>query len=73
VFDDPNLVSSAGLVLALARSAGLHDLAQQHQSVPTDKRANAGLKVAALVAGADSIDVMALLRHSGMGLAFANA
>ena len=43
VFDDPNLVSSAGLVplLALARSAGLPELAQQHLSVPTDKGANA--------------------------------
>ena len=79
VFDDPNLVSSAGLVpvLALARSAGLHDLAQQHLSVPTDKGANAGPKVASLVAGmvagADSIDDMALLRHGGMGRVFAGA
>ena len=53
VFDDPNLVSSAGLVpmLVLARSAGLVQLADQHLSVPTDKGANAGLKVASLVAG----------------------
>ena len=53
VFDDPNLVSSAGLipVLALARTAGVHDLAQTHMSVPTDKGANAGLKVTSLVAG----------------------
>ena len=79
VFDDPNLVSSAGLVpvVALARSAGLQDLADQHLSVPTDKGANAGLKVtslvAGMVAGADSIDDMALLRHGGMGRIFANA
>jgi len=79
VFDDPNLVSSAGLVpiVALARSAGLQELSQQHLSVPTDKGANAGLKVASLVAGmvagADSIDDMALLRHGGMGRVFANA
>ncbi len=79
VFDDPNLVSSAGLVpvLALARSAGLEELAQQHLSVPTDKGANAGLKVSSLVvgmvAGADSIDDMALLRHGGMGRVFAGA
>ncbi|WP_299933066.1 IS1380 family transposase [uncultured Nocardioides sp.] len=79
VFDDPNLVSSAGLVpvLALARSAGLHELAQQHLSVPTDKGANAGLKVtslvAGMVAGADSIDDMALLRHGGMGRVFTHA
>jgi hypothetical protein len=79
VFDDPNLVSSAGLVpvLALARSSGLGELAQQHLTVPTDKGANAGLKVASLVAGmvagADSIDDMALLRHGGMGKVFTNA
>ena len=79
VFDDPNLVSSAGLVpvLALARSAGLGELTQQHLTVPTDKGANAGLKVtslvAGMVAGADSIDDMALLRHGGMGRVFANA
>src|SRR5215210_5435151 len=79
VFDDPNLVSSAGLVpiLALARSSGLDQLAQQHLTVPTDKGANAGLKVASLVAGmvagADSIDDMALLRHGGMGRLFAHA
>jgi hypothetical protein len=79
VFDDPNLVSSAGLVpvISLARSAGLGELAQQHLSVPTDKGANAGLKVtslvAGMVAGADSIDDMALLRHGGMGRVFANA
>jgi len=71
VLDEPNLVSCAGLVpvLALARAAGLHELAQQHLSVPTDKGANAGLKVACLVAGmvtgADSIDDMALLRRGG--------
>ena len=79
VFDDPNLVSSAGLVpvLALARSAGLQELAQTHLSVPTDKGTNAGLKVtslvAGMVAGADSIDDMALLRHGGMGRVFAGA
>lgn len=79
LFDDPNLVSSAGLVpvLALARSAGLQDLAQHHLSVPSDKGANAGLKVSSLVAGmvagADSIDDMALLRHGAMGRVFAGA
>lgn len=79
VFDDQNLVSSAGLVpvLALARSAGLHELAGEHLSVPTDKGANAGLKVcslvAGMVAGADSIDDMALLRHGAMGRVFNNA
>jgi len=79
VFDDPNLVSAAGLVpaLALADRAGLRRLADEHLSVPGDKGANAGLKVASLVAGmvagADSIDDMALLRHGGMGRVFARA
>ena len=79
VFDDPNLVSAGGLVpvLALAESAGLRELADEHLTVPTDKGANAGLKVASLVggmvAGADSIDDMALLRHGGMGRVFARA
>src|SRR6187401_743338 len=79
VFDDPNLVSAAGLVpvVALAEQAGLRSLADEHLSVPTDKGANAGLKVASLVAGmvagADSIDDMALLRHGGMGRVFDRA
>jgi len=79
VFDDPNLVSAAGLVpvLALASAAGLTALAKEHLTVPTDKGANAGLKVASLVAGmvagADSIDDMGLLRHGGMGRLFARA
>jgi len=79
VFDDPNLVSSAGLVpaLALAESAGLRDLADQYLTVPTDKGANPGLKVASLVAGmvagADSIEDMTLLRHGGMSRVFARA
>ena len=78
-FDDPNLVSAAGLlpVLALAESGGLRQLADEHLSLPTDKGANAGLKVSSLVAGmvagADSIDDMALLRHGGMGRIFARA
>ena len=79
VFDDPNLVSSAGLVpvLALADSVGLRALADEHLSVPSDKGANTGLKVASLVAGmvagADSIDDMAVLRHGGMGRVFEKA
>src|SRR6187549_2778276 len=78
-FDDPNLVSAAGLVpvLALADAAGLAGLAGQHLSVPGDKGANAGLKVvslvAGMVAGADSIDDMAMLRHGGMGRVFDRA
>lgn len=65
-FDDPNLVSTAGLVpiMKLAQKAGLRALADEWLAVPTDKGANAGLKVtslvAGMVAGADSID---LCRH----------
>ncbi|MDF1489450.1 IS1380 family transposase [Tessaracoccus caeni] len=76
VFDDPNLVSAAGLVpvLRLARHAGLDRLSQSRLSVPTDKGSNAGAKVMALVAGmlagADSIDDMNVLRHGGMGRLF---
>ncbi len=79
VFDDPNLVSSAGLVpvMALADAAGLRTLTDERLSVATDKGANSGLKVASLVggmvAGADSIDDMAVLRHGGMGKVFTAA
>jgi hypothetical protein len=52
----------------------LHELADTQLSVPTDKGANAGAKVAALVtgmvAGADSIDDMRVLRHGGMRRVF---
>jgi len=76
VFDDPNLVSAAGLipVVRLAQDAGLTRLADQQLSVPGDKGAHAGRKVmslvAGMVAGGDSIDDMALLRHGGMGKVF---
>jgi Transposase DDE domain group 1 len=72
VFDEPNLIGSAGLVplMGLAQAAGLVELAQKHLSVPTHNGANAGLKVASLVAGmacgADSIDDMAVLRHGAL-------
>ena len=75
-FDDPNLVSAVGLVpvMKLAEKAGLVALADQWLSVPTDKGANPGLKVASLVggmvAGADSIEDMAVLRHGAMGKIF---
>jgi hypothetical protein len=75
-FDDPNLVSCAGLVpmAALAHECGLAVLADEHLSVPTDKGSNAGAKVgclvAGMVAGADSIDDMAVLRHGAMGTVF---
>ena len=78
-FDEPNLVSAVGLVplMALARRAGLRELADERLSVPTDKGANPGLKLSSLVAGmaagADSIEDMALLRHGGMGKVFTGA
>ena len=62
-FDDPNLVSAAGLVpaMALAVETGLGSLADQWVKLPGYFGANAGLKVTALVAGmlagADSIDL----------------
>ncbi|MCS5480997.1 IS1380 family transposase [Corynebacterium sp. YIM 101645] len=71
-FDDPTLVSSAGLVpvMRLADTAGLSALAQHRLTVAGDKGANAGAKitslVAGMVAGADSIDDMDQLRHGGM-------
>jgi hypothetical protein len=72
-FDDPNLVSCAGLtpVMALAEACGLAGLVTQELSVASP---NARLKVPALVAGmvagADSIDDMDLLRHGGMDRMF---
>ncbi len=76
MFDEPNLLAVAGLVpvVALADRAGLQALADQLLTVPTDKGSNAGVKVtslvAGMVAGADSIDDMAILRHGGMRRVF---
>ena len=75
-FDEQNLVSAGGLVpvLGLADRVGLRRLVDERLTVPTDKGAHAGAKVAALVAGmvagADSIEDMGLLRHGGMGRLF---
>jgi hypothetical protein len=75
-FDDPHLVSHAGLVpvMALAQRAGLGDLVAEHVRPGGDCGVNAHLKVPALVAGmaagADSIDDMGLLRHGAMGTLF---
>ena len=76
VFDDPSLVSFAGLVpvVALAERAGLNALAREHLTVPGGAGVAAGAKVVALVAGmvagADSIADMDLLRHGGMASLF---
>jgi hypothetical protein len=71
-FDDPNLVSQAGLVpvMALAQRAGLADLVEAHVRPGGPCGVNPQLKVGCLVAGmaagADSIDDMDLLRHGAM-------
>src|SRR5680860_898592 len=76
VFDDPNLVSCAGLapVLALAGRCGLSGLVRERLTLSGEGAANADLKVPALVAGmvagADCVDDMDLLRHGGMGRLF---
>jgi Transposase DDE domain group 1 len=75
-FDDPNLVSRAGLVpvMALAERAGLAGLLRQHVSVAGPCGASAGLKLSCLVAGmaagADSIEDLDVLRHGAMGELF---
>jgi hypothetical protein len=75
-FDDPNLVSHAGLVpvMALAQRAGLADLVAEHVTPGGECGVNAHLKVGCLVAGmaagADSIDDMDVLRHGAMGVLF---
>src|SRR3954462_1153777 len=76
VFDDPNLISVAGLapVMALAERTGLHELVAEHVTVPGSAGANAVVKIPALVAGmvagADSISDLDLRRHGGMGRLF---
>ena len=75
-FDDPHLVSQAGLVpvMALAQRAGLGDLAREHVRLSLPCGVNAHVKVACLVAGmiagADSIDDVDLLRHGAMPALF---
>jgi Transposase DDE domain group 1 len=75
-FDDTTLVSRAGLVpvMALAQRAGLGDLAGEHVRVGSACGVNAHLKVpclaAGMIAGADSIDDMGLLRHGAVPVLF---
>ena len=75
-FDDPNLVSHAGLVpvMALAERAGLPALVAEHVRPGGECGVNARLKVPCLVAGmaagADSIEDMGLLRHGAMSTMF---
>jgi hypothetical protein len=65
VFDDRNLVSYGGLapVLALAERAGLHRLVAEHVTVGANAASKIASLVGGMVAGADSIDDMAVLRH----------
>ncbi len=76
VFDDPNLIAFGGLpaVMALAEQAGLYDLVDAHVTVPGTAGAHASVKVpaiiAGLIAGADSISDLDVLRHGGMGRIF---
>ena len=71
-FDDPNLVSRAGLVpvMALAERAGLAGLVRRHVRILAKTGVYPEIKVGCLVAGmaagADSIDDMDLLRHGAM-------
>jgi Transposase DDE domain group 1 len=71
-FDDPNLVSRAGLVpvMALAQQAGLTGLVEKHVRIGRPCGVNAQVKVPAIIAGmtggADSIDDLDLLRHGAM-------
>lgn len=75
-FDDPNLVSCVGLVpvMALASRCGLRSLLIDTLILAGTGTANAAAKISALiggmVAGADSIEDMDLLRHGGMGRVF---
>ena len=75
-FDDPDLVSRAGLVpvMALAQRAGLTELVAEQVRPGGPCGVNAQLKVPCLVAGmiggADSIEDMDLLRHGAMDVLF---
>jgi hypothetical protein len=75
-FDDPHLVSRAGLVpvMALAQRAGLDSLVEEHVRVSRPCGVNARIKVpclvAGMIAGADSIEDMGLLRHGAMPVLF---
>ena len=74
-FDEPNLIGSAGLVpaLGLAGRIGFVELADGLLTVPGAKGC-AGAKVtsvlAGMLAGADSLDDLDVLRHGAMGKLF---
>jgi hypothetical protein len=76
-FDDPNLVSCAGLepVMRLAEQAGLHRAVAERVHIPGDKGSKPAGKVATVVAsmitGADSVDDLDVARHGGVRSMFA--
>jgi hypothetical protein len=71
-FDDPHLVSQAGLVpvMALAQRVGLGDLAGEYVRIGrpcgVNPQVKVGCLVAGMIAGADSIEDMGLLRHGAL-------
>jgi Transposase DDE domain group 1 len=78
-FDDPNLIADAGLVpvIALAEQIGLPELVAEHvviSGAANGAGANPAAKVlsllAGMVTGADSIEDMDRLRHTGNGVVF---
>lgn len=72
VSDDPHLVSSALVpALRLAEAAGMHSLLDQwlREDLP-NPIANARSVIGGMLAGADCIDDMDLLRHGGTGWLF---
>ncbi|RBY77297.1 IS1380 family transposase [Blastococcus sp. TF02-09] len=68
VFDDPNLVSTAGLVpvLRLAETAGLHEELAGLTVPSPNAAAKTVCVIGGMLAGADSIDGLDVLRHGGM-------
>lgn len=75
-FDDPNLVSHAGLVplVRLMENIGLAGLADERVRLGGSRGAGAGAKITTIVAGmcagADSIDDLDLLRHGALSRLF---
>src|SRR5262245_19520840 len=71
-FDDPNLVSRAGLVpvMSLAERAGLYGLVRRHVRIDAAAgvcpEVKIGWLVAGMAAGADSIDDMGVPRHGAV-------
>jgi hypothetical protein len=76
-FDDPNLVSCAGLepVMRLAEACDLPGIVREKVHLPTSIGCHPAGKVATIVAGmvagADSIDDLNVTRHGGMPAMFA--